>query len=36
MNQTAIKETETTTAVDMQLPDPLAPIQEMVQTCIQC
>ena len=36
MNQTAIKETETATAVEMQLPDPLAPIQEMVQTCIQC
>lgn len=36
MNQTAIKETETATAVDVPLPDPLAPIQEMVQTCIQC
>ncbi len=36
MNQTVIKETETATAVDVPLPDPLAPIQEMVQTCIQC
>jgi len=36
MNQQSVQETETTTAVEMQLPDPLAPIQEMVQTCIQC
>ena len=36
MNQQSAQETETTTAVEMQLPDPLAPIQEMVQTCIQC
>ena len=36
MNQRSVQETETTTAVEMQLPDPLAPIQEMVQTCIQC
>lgn len=36
MNQQSVQETETTTAVEMQLPDPLAPIQEMVRTCIQC
>ena len=36
MNQQSAQETETATAVEMQLPDPLAPIQEMVQTCIQC
>jgi heterodisulfide reductase subunit C len=36
MNQQPVQETETTTAVEMQLPDPLAPIQEMVRTCIQC
>jgi len=36
MNQQSVQKTETTTAVEMQLPDPLAPIQEMVQTCIQC
>ena len=36
MNQQSVQETETTTAVEIQLPDPLAPIQEMVQTCIQC
>lgn len=36
MNQQSVQETETATAVDVPLPDPLAPIQEMVQTCIQC
>lgn len=36
MNQQSVQEKETTTAVEMPLPDPLAPIQEMVQTCIQC
>ncbi len=36
MNQTAIKETGTATVEEMSIPDPMAPIKEMVQACIQC
>lgn len=36
MNQTAIKEMEAVIAEEMPIPDPMAPIKEMVQTCIQC